>query len=601
MQPTPKRFKASERGFSIRHFATSAGNSRGSKDRGETRGLKIRAPKLWTTPLLCVLLLAAITDVARSWAQQPTPNVQPPPQPASAQAQQRDPKLPQPTSISLRPFTPEAARDKTLYSFHAENLELKSALALFARANKLNIVPDSDVTGQVTMDVQDLPLELMMQALLEAHDVTWSEQGRLIRVRTAETRMFNVDYLRLSRKGMGKNIATLGSGASGGGGGGQGGQGGGGGGGGGQGGGGGGGVSTVGSVFGVGSSSVDLTADNPIDFWKEMTEEIGFMLTPAGKSSMSINRTAGIIQITDRPSALKRVESYLAGVDKNVHRQVEIEAKLYDVTLGDQFQFGIDWVHVAAAYGGAMGFGGATLPVAIGGGQLQGSAIGGLDRLAIIGTSRSTVPGGNLSALVFSNFNTSAAVTALKQQGTVEVISTPKIRTLNNQTAMIKVGEEVPFFNTSTTFVPTTLAQSSPLQQTLVSSITIGTILSLTPQVSGDDWISLEISPVLTSLKAVVSFSGTGGGIGGGGGAGNNGSSGATAPDLDTKQASTLVRVRGGTTVVIGGLIQTQRATNETKVPILGDIPVLGKLFTGRFRFNQKKELVIFVTPTIIP
>jgi type II secretory pathway component GspD/PulD (secretin) len=166
---------------------------------------------------------------------------------------------------------------------------------------------------------------------------------------------------------------------------------------------------------------------------------------------------------------------------------------------------------------------------------------------------------------------------------------------------MIKVGEEVPFFNTSTTFVPTTLAQSSPLQQTLVSSITIGTILSLTPQVSGDDWISLEISPVLTSLKAVVSFSGTGGGIGGGGGAGNNGSSGATAPDLDTKQASTLVRVRGGTTVVIGGLIQTQRATNETKVPILGDIPVLGKLFTGRFRFNQKKELVIFVTPTIIP
>src|SRR6185369_8209745 len=191
--------------------------------------------------------------------------------------------------------------DKTLYSFHAENLELKSALALFARANKLNIVPDSDVTGQVTMDVQDLPLELMMQALLEAHDVTWSEQGRLIRVRTAETRMFNVDYLRLSRKGMGKNIATLGSGASGGGGGGQGGQGGGGGGGGGQGGGGGGGVSTVGSVFGVGSSSVDLTADNPIDFWKEMTEEIGFMLTPAGKSSMSINRTAGIIQITGPP------------------------------------------------------------------------------------------------------------------------------------------------------------------------------------------------------------------------------------------------------------------------------------------------------------
>ena len=59
------------------------------------------------------------------------------------------------------------------------------------------------------------------------------------------------------------------------------------------------------------------------------------------------------MQITDRPSAIKRVEHYLASVDKNVHRQVEIEAKLYDVTLSDQFQFSIDWVHVAKAYGGA--------------------------------------------------------------------------------------------------------------------------------------------------------------------------------------------------------------------------------------------------------
>ncbi|HEY6168079.1 MAG TPA: secretin N-terminal domain-containing protein [Verrucomicrobiae bacterium] len=517
-----------------------------------------------------------------------------------AESQQTNPPAPAATpqpSVAAA-TTEKIAGGRTLYSFRAEGLELKTALATFARANGLNIVADLGVTGQVTVDLYDLPLDKVMQALLEAHDFSWADEGGLIRVRAAQTRMFTVDYLRLSRKGIGKSTATLGSGTSGGAGGG--GSGGGGGGGGGSGGGGAGGGSSGGgsTSFSTASSSVDLTADNPVDFWKEMIEEIGFMLTDAGKHSLSINKTAGIIQITDRPSALKRVENYLASVDISVHRQVDIEAKLYDVTLSDQFQFGVDWVHVAKAYGGSLGIGTSTLPVPIGGAQLQDSALGGVNRLGIIGTSLSTTPGGNPTTLVFENFNTAAAVNALQQQGIVEVISTPRIRTLNNQTALIKVGEEVPFFNTTTTIVPgTTAGTSTVLQQTVVNSVTIGTILSITPQISSDEWISLDVSPVLTSLKSVVAIASGGGGGGGGGGTGG---SGATAPDLDTKQASTLVRVRDGTTVVLGGLIQTQKANNATKVPLLGDIPWLGKLFTGTLKANQKKELVIFVTPHIV-
>jgi MSHA type pilus biogenesis protein MshL len=339
---------------------------------------------------------------------------------------------------------------------------------------------------------------------------------------------------------------------------------------------------------------VNLTADNPIDFWKELKEELGFILTERGKASLSINMTAGIVQVTDRPSALKRTENYLHGVEKSIHRQVDLEAKIYDVTLNNQFQFGIDWAHIAEAYGGALAFGGATLPVANGGAQLQDSALGGLNRFGLIGSSASTVPGANLTTLVFTNFNTRAAVNALAQQGSVEVVSKPRVRTLNNQTALVKVGEDIPFFNTSTTIVPgTTPGSSTVLQQTIVSSITVGTILSITPQISDDDWISLDISPVLTSLKAVVSFSGNGSSSPGS-------ATSATAPDLDTKQTSALVRVRDGTTVVLGGLIQTQEAKNNTKIPILGDIPLMGKLFSGTFRFKQKQELVIFITPHIV-
>jgi len=338
-----------------------------------------------------------------------------------------------------------------------------------------------------------------------------------------------------------------------------------------------------------------LVADNTTDFWKELVEELKFMLTPSGQTSM--NKTAGIIQITDRPSALRRVEAYLSNVRTSIHRQVDIEARLYNVTLNNQFQFGIDWVHIAQAYGGTLGFGGATLPVANGGAQLLDSSIGGINRFGVIGSSSSTASGGNLSSLVFQNFNTQAAINALEEQGTVQVISTPRLRTLNNQTALIKVGEEVPFFNSSTSFLPGLNGQTA-LQQSVVTSITVGTILSITPQISSDDWVSLDISPVLTSLKAIViqpGPSGTNSTTAASGGTG-----GTTAPDLDTKQASTIVRVKDGTTVVIGGLIQTQKAKNETKVPFLGDIPLLGKLFTGTFRFDQKVELVIFVTPHII-
>ena len=496
-------------------------------------------------------------------------------------------------------------KEKTLYSFQATDMDLRAALAAFARANNLNIIPDNDVLGAVTLDVRDLPLNQMMRALLEASDCSWEETEGLIRVHSTETRIFNIDYLRLSRKGIGRSSATLGSGMSGGGGGGVGGGAGGGvggGGGGGAGGAGGAGGSSGGSgAISTGISSINVEADNTTDFWKELTDELKFMLTPAGSTSLSINKTAGIIQVTDRPSALKRVERYLMGVRQSVHRQVEIETRLYDVTLNNQFQFGIDWVHLAEAYGGTLGFGAATLPVANGGAQLNDSTIGGINRFPIIGTSASAQPGGNPTSLVFQNMNTAAAVNALKEQGTVEVISTPRVRTLNNQTAMIKVGEEVPFFNSTITYITAPNGTQQPVQQTVVSSITVGTILSITPQVSEDDWISLDISPVLTSLKAVVQQPVQGGSSGGSSSGGSGTSQGATtAPDLDTKQESTIVRVRDGTTVVLGGLIQTQKAKNETKIPLLGDIPLLGKLFTGTFLFNQKKELVIFVTPHIV-
>ena len=469
---------------------------------------------------------------------------------------------------------PQIADDKKLYSFRAEGLELKSALALFARANKLNIVPDEDVTGQVTLDIQDLPLKKMMQALLEAHDFTWEEHEQLIRVHAKVTRLFSVDYLRMHRKGIGSSSATLSS-ASAGGGGSSGGSSGGGGGGGGAAGGGGGAGAGAGNGN-VGGSAISLSQENLVDFWTELKEQLEKIVTPAGKESLAVNMTAGLIQVTDRPSAVRRVEKYLEKLGNSVQRQVDIEAKIYEVTLSSQFNLGLDWSRIIGD--SAVIAGDTIVP---GGGAA--SAVRAANALGEPLKNRNATLG-----MVFKNANTKVILEALNEQGTLNVISQPRLRALNNQTALIKVGRDQPFFSQTTYFLPTSGGNGNPTTTTTTDdnyqTITIGTILSITPQISEDGEVALDISPVISSLlDTLVSPSGT-----------------TTAPVLDIKQVSTLVRVTDGDTIVIGGLIQSSKDIKIRKIPLISDIPLLGKLFQGKNEETSRRELVIFITPHVV-
>ncbi|MCZ7638799.1 MAG: secretin N-terminal domain-containing protein [Verrucomicrobia bacterium] len=479
---------------------------------------------------------------------------------------------------------------KRLYSFEAQGIELKLALAMFARANQLNIVPDNDVSGTVTLAVRDLPLELMMRAMLEANDCSWVEDRGLIRIRSTETRTYQVDYLRLSRKGKGQSSATMASSASSGsggmGGGGMGGGGMGGGGGGSMGGGGMGGGMGGGQGSGQGGSSINLQQDNEVDFWKEIKDELGLLLTAKGKETLAINMTAGIIQFTDRPSAHRRVDEYLDTLDDIVERQVDIEVRLFDVTLGDQFQWGVNWQQVAeiakrtSPYLGTQSVLVDTLAPQPGGFKLLPDALNMTSQNTwLLGRDANGNPVSDTSAAL----KTDAVIQALKTQGEVRVISQPRVRVVNNQTALIKVATDVPFFSQTSTFFQD---QGNTIQTSgdQITTITVGTILALTPQISSNGWITLDISPTLSSLAdTVVSPSKT-----------------ATAPVIDIKQASTLVRVPDGTTIVLGGLIQEASSKTVRKVPLLGDIPVLGYLFKGKTDAKQKKELVMFVTPRVV-
>lgn len=478
--------------------------------------------------------------------------------PAPVSGYQTPPLTPVPVEKSFAENAAEARAtppgDGRLYSFSAKDLDIRDALAMFARSNELNIVPDPDVTGVVSVEFRNLPIEKCLEAILGAFGYYAEASGGLIRVRNLRTEFFTVDYLRLIRTGNGSSSANISSASgesSGGGAGSAGGSGGG------------------GDSGGGDSTSVSISKSDSVDFWSEIETQLKEMLSPVGK--IAINRVSGTIMVTDQKSTVDRISTYLKHIKKTLHRQVDLEAQIYELVLNDEFHFGIDWQNVMIKAGEwAMSSGG--VPAGIPSSNLiVDNPIGG------------NTPGQPALSLAITKDETKIVIDALKEMGNLEVVSQPRIRTLNNQSAMIKVGTDKPFFRKSSNVI-TANGGTQTQSNVEVNSITIGTILSLTPQISDDGWITMDISPVITRLVNTA-----------------RGPDGSTAPEVDIKQASSLVRIPQGSTVVIGGLIQNERYKTTRKVPILGDIPGLGYAFRGVYDDTRKTELVIFITPTIVP
>ncbi|MCC6235444.1 MAG: secretin N-terminal domain-containing protein, partial [Verrucomicrobiales bacterium] len=451
--------------------------------------------------------------------------------------------------------------DGRLYSFSAKDLDIRDALALFARTHDLNVVPDPDVTGSVSVEFKNLALDRAMEAILGSFGYYAEVAGGLIRIRNLRTEFFTIDYLRLIRSGNGSTTANITSGSGSGLGGASGGS-----------------PSSSpggspGSSGGGGgsgdSTSVSINKSDSVDFWSEIETQLKTLLSGAGK--LAINRVAGTIMVTDQKANVDRISDYLRHVKKTLHRQVDLEAQIFEVVLNDEFHFGVDWQNVMAKLEGAAltsGGLGTGIPSSS---LMVNNPIGG------------NTPGQPALSLAISKGDSKVVVDALREMGNLEVVSQPRIRTLNNQAALIKVGTDKPFFRKSTV-VTTSNGASQTQTDVEVSTITIGTILSLTPQISDDGWITMDISPVITRLVATAT-----------------GPDESTAPEVDIKQASSLVRIPQGSTVVIGGLIQNEHSKTVRKVPVLGDIPILGYPFRGVYDNTRKTELVIFITPTIVP
>jgi MSHA biogenesis protein MshL len=476
-----------------------------------------------------------------------------------------------------------------LYSFFARDSNIQDVLLAFSSESEFNIVIDPELSGKVTIDLKRVPLKEALDAILSPLGWTYRIDGKFIKILRPqmETRLFTLNYIATKRSGKREVYASTGGGMQ------------------------------TGVISGQQTTSPggartgysDLISVDEMDLWKEIqkgleaiifgsveekektatseTEKTTWARVDEKGKKLIINKSTGVIMATDYLLDLNKIASYLEAVEGSSQRQVSIQAKIMEVILSDEYKEGINWqvieglprsVNLAWGLtdrarttgfpGGAGGFttGAGTTTT----GAPSTIATPGIFKIAPYGGILTVGAGGTEVAL-------SDIMQAISTQGDVKILSSPTISTLNNQKAIIRVGNQDVFFITGAIATQTTVTQIiQPM------TIDVGIILDVTPQIGEDGTILMNIHPSITEKTGEKATP--------------DGKT--TFPLLSVRETDTTVRVRDGQTIIIAGLMQEKTEENYTGVPVLQSVPLLGGLFRYKTEKKKNSELVIMITPT---
>ena len=325
----------------------------------------------------------------------------------------------------------------------------------------------------------------------------------------------------------------------------------------------------------MGKSGTKIYSIDEIDFWGELQNEIAGVAYAPGdsyqpttselknKKDIVINKAAGLLTITATPKQIKRVESYLATLNNKIQKQVLIDVYIFNIQHNNNQTYGIDW-NEFYKLGNLL-----TLPP-----NAEGS------NNALIGVNN-----GDFAISIFSQgVSINRIVEFLQTYGKVQSVSNPKVLTLNNQPAIISVGSVLRYFQ-NTTYQTTTQGTSIQNLSQAFPSVFAGILLDVTPSVKNDK-IILKINPSITKTKDISIE--------------NQTTALESPPNLSTKQLSSLVQVKDGEKIVLGGLIDKTEGQILRKLPILGDIPLLKYLFSYKKNIKETQEMVIIISPHIV-
>lgn len=506
---------------------------------------------------------------------------------SKAAADKVKPAEPDVVSASLLPpLAVEPARKPLEERF---NLNFSNAPAAqffngIVAGTRYNMLVHPDVTGNISANLKDVTLFEALDAVRELYGYDYKVEGTRIYIKplTLQTRVFQINYLAAIRKGTSDIRVTSGSVSDS--------------------------VSSNNSNSSnpvatgngaanngqsVNSSKINTTSNN--DFWADLKQSLD-ILAAVGKDGRQVvmNPQSGVVVIRAMPDELRNVASYLKATQLSVDRQVILEAKILEVELNDKYQSGINWASFASL--NAAPNSRASLGFVNPGTSLSTTTISATDTgiTATSGTALGAASNaaGSLFGLAFQTANFTALLSFLESQGNVHVLSSPRIATLNNQKAVLKVGKDE-FFVTRLTTTPgtsSTTGNTSPTVSVDVQPFFSGVALDVTPQIDDSGNIILHVHPSVSNVSTVDKVV-------------NAGSAGTINLPLASSVVSetdSVVRGQDGRIVAIGGLMRQSNTNDRSQIPGAGEVPILGGLFRSTNQVAQKRELVILIKPTIV-
>ncbi|MHB1697093.1 MAG: type II secretion system protein GspD [bacterium] len=310
------------------------------------------------------------------------------------------------------------------------------------------------------------------------------------------------------------------------------------------------------------SGSLSLTLSESDSLYGIISRNIKEMLTKKGK--YFINPKDGLIWVKDRVSNVAEVSKYIKSIDTFLSKQVFLKVEVIDVSLNKGFQTGINWNLLFNQAFKSNVFGADSVSVAA---QLAaGNNIGNTPYIGFTGSG-----------------NGSAILNALKTQGTVNVISQPRLALMDGQTRLISSGTITPYISSIQTMA---LSLSQTETYPVISQVQTGLSISFTPHINfKDNTVSVTLSLIDNSITGYQSFSISGESF--------------SNPVIESKSFSDTVNVKSGSTILVGGILTADKTKNTYGIPLLSEIPLIGDLFKSINNTSQKEDLLIMLTPKI--